>query len=159
MNTIQDSTQNEQTHFADEWFDDIIESIRIDQLALQTNTASDEKKDFYEKAIAGNPEEFMLGFRSKSAQHFISTLVVDFVNELLRRETRFTKLAFDYNQAKVLVWVEINDDDETSEDNLILSEAYINAKYAKKGFNLTLTILEKSDCLPVPAHYKEVKLD
>ena len=57
----------------------------------------------------------------------------------------------------VLVWAEINDDDEQMEDKLILSEAKINAKYHLYGFDMESTIVETSDKLPVPNHYRSLK--
>ena len=60
----------------------------------------------------------------------------------------------DLSDASVLVWAEIADDDELMEDQLRLAQAKINAQYSQYGFYLSSTIVEESDCMPIPSHYQ-----
>ncbi|MGM0581720.1 MAG: hypothetical protein ACQETL_13625 [Bacteroidota bacterium] len=95
--------------------------------------------------------------RNKSSQYFIEKVVKEFLSELNSRNVTTNQLAFDLSDAKILVWAEIEDFDETSEDGLILSEAKVNSHFSDFGFHISSTIIEKSDNLPVPPHYASIK--
>jgi len=69
------------------------------------------------------------------------------------------KLAFDFSDAKILVWAQIKTEDVSTEDALILSEAEANSKYSDNGFYISSTIVEECDNLPIPSHYHEVKIN
>ena len=62
-------------------------------------------------------------------------------------------MALDLSDSKILAWVELFDDDEESEDNLIISEAKVNAEFEKFGFKISTTYVEVCDKLNVPPHY------
>lgn len=94
--------------------------------------------------------------RIQSSLHFLGQLIIDYVNELKERQVEPRQLAMDMSDASVLVWAEINDDDEPTEDQLRLAQAKINARYNQYGFYLTSTIVEQSDCLPIPSHYQSI---
>lgn len=137
----------------EEWFEEMLNSLRVDQIQLQTDTADEDKKRFYDIMFNGKYHEMFSDMRSTSSQFFIEHLVKEYLHELKSQQVNPIHLAFELSDAKVLVWTEINDDDETSEDGLILSEAKINAKYSKYGFHISSTIVESSDEIPVPPHY------
>ena len=141
----------------DQWFESLISSIKVDHLQLKTDTATIEKKRIYDNMIEGRFSDMALDMRNSSSQFFIEELVKDFISELNERKVSTHKLAFDLSDAKVLVWAEIDDLDEQSEDGLILAEARINAHFSKYGFHISSTIVEKSDNLFVPPHYSSVK--
>ena len=63
-------------------------------------------------------------------------------------------MAFDYNDSEVLVWAQVNENDEQLEKQLYLAEAKINAKYHQYGFDMTSMIIESCDNVPIPNHYK-----
>ena len=141
----------------DQWFEGFINAIKADHLQIQTNTASDEKSRLYNNMIEGKHLEVVSEMRNVSSQFFIQSLVTDFLKELEVRNVSTNKLAFDLGDAKVLVWAEIDDDDEASEDGLILAEAKVNADYSKNGFHITSTIIESGDNQSVPPHYASIK--
>ena len=58
------------------------------------------------------------------------------------------------SNSKLLVWSEIEDNDEDMEDALLIAEAKVNGKYQKDGFYINSTIVEKSDNLSIPNHYQ-----
>ena len=60
------------------------------------------------------------------------------------------------SDSKILVWAVVDDNDEKTEDALIIAEAKVNGKYYEKGFYLNSTIIEKSDNLSVPPHYQKI---
>jgi hypothetical protein len=105
------------------WFDDLVSSIRVDQLELETNTASAEKERIYNNFISGNHIETMTEMRSITSKAFIQELVFFYLKELKQRAVQPEKLAFVLSDAKILVWAEIKDNDDSSEDHLLLAEA------------------------------------
>lgn len=155
-----ESNQNiatQQSNKQDQWFETMINSIKVDQLQIQTNTASEEKTRIYTNFIEGKHSEMFSDMRNISSQFFIEELVKEYISELTRRNVSTTQLAFELSDAKVLVWVEINDFDEDSEDGLILSEAKTNARFSSFGFHISSTIIEKGDNLLIPPHYSSIK--
>jgi len=138
------------------WFDDLIGKLRADELSLESNMATEEQKQFYNTLLSGNEDEIHASARNSSSLYFIKNLVFDYFNELKSYNSRPVKLALDLSDAKILVWAEIEDNDEATEDALILAEAKANAKYSNYGFHISSTIIEKSDWLPVPPHYQSV---
>ena len=67
------------------------------------------------------------------------------------------KLAFDINDTEVLVWAEIDNNNEELEKQLILAEAQVNSRYHQYGYDMTSMIVEESDLLPIPNHYSEFR--
>ncbi len=140
------------------FFDELVERIRVDQLMMETKTTSKEKHTIYKSLILGEETELAAMSRAASSMHFIKNLLLDYITELHHYKRRPVKLALDLSDAKVLVWAEIEDGDEKTEDALILSEAKANAKYATYGFHITSTIVEKSDKMEIPSHYQNLSL-
>ena len=138
------------------WFDDLIGSLRADELLLEKDMASEEKKKMYSTLFNGDERELNASSRSASSVYFIKNLVFDYFDELKAYNRQPLKLALELSDAKILVWAEVEDDDEDTEDALILAEAKANAKYSAYGFHISSTIIEKSDRLPVPPHYQTV---
>ncbi|HYG37667.1 MAG TPA: hypothetical protein VD908_03565 [Cytophagales bacterium] len=142
------------------WFDELVTILGIHQISLETNTAPTEREDFYKKLITGKEEDIVSMNRASSSMYFIKSILVDYTTELKSRLKKPPlKLALDYSDEKVLVWAEVEDDDDGTEDALILAEAKVNSKYYTKGFNISSTIVEKSDGLTVPPHYKSIIVD
>lgn len=141
----QNTSKNEQ------WFDELVATIRTHELALHTNTASDELKEFYNNVIKGNDNEMAFFGKSLSQKHFVSKIILDYVSIFGKKLP--LKLAFDYNDSAVLVWAEIEENNFQIEKELILAEAKINANYHQYGFAMSSTIVENCDNLAVPNHY------
>ena len=137
----------------DEWFDELVSQLRTHQLMLKTDTASEELKQFYETVSSSDINELLNLNRKVAQKHFVSKIIVDYLKLLEEKMPR--KLAFDFNDKEVLVWAET--DNDVLEKELFLSEAQINAKYHPFGFDMTSTIVESSDQLPIPNHYKIFK--
>lgn len=149
-------TPTETSNLFEGWFDEFVASIRADQIQLETFIATKEKKEFYDLMISGSQNEIMHLARNASSIQFIKNIIFEYIHELNVRQCKPTKLAFNLSDAKVLVWAEIEDNDENTEDNLLLAEAKVNADYYKFGFHISSTILENSDHYPVPSQYKPV---
>jgi hypothetical protein len=140
------------------WFDDMVANLRIDQLLIQSDILEKQRKDVYEAMISGN-HDFMHDYaRKSSSAFFIKNLIDSYFIEIVERQAMPRKLALELSNSKVLVWAEIENDDEKTEDGLILTAAKINNDFAKYGFHVSSTIVEVDDQLEIPKHYKEVAL-
>jgi hypothetical protein len=137
------------------WFDDLVSELRVHQLQLETQTANDELKKMYDTFFTGNADKIAFMGKTAAQQHFVTRIIFDYL-ELLKSKLP-NKVAFNFNDSEVLVWAEINDDDTESEKNLLSAEAVINAKYHPFGFDMVSTVVEVSDNLKIPNHYKVVK--
>jgi len=155
MSVAQQSTEipNE---VINEWFNQFISSIKLDQMMMETDAVTAEKKEFYNNAITGNLPAIFSNMRIESSKFFIQQIINDYFRELQVYKAKPLKLAFDFSDAKILVWAEIDTDDESTEDALILSEAKANEKYSRNGFFISSTIVEKVDNFAVPSHYRQV---
>ncbi len=139
-----------------QWFDDLISNLRVDELLLQTDLLEKHKKEVYEAMINGD-HDFMHNYaRKASSAFFIKNLIDSYFIELVERKARPIRVALELSNSKVLVWAEINNNDENTEDALILSAAKVNNEFSKFGFFISYTIVELEDQLNIPVHYKEV---
>src|SRR5882672_11206322 len=117
-----------------QWFSKLISEIRVDKEMMEADVVPADTKQFYTDAITGNVDAMHNYARVNSTKYFIYKIVEDYFKELQSFKATPNKLAFDFSDAKILVWAEISDDDETTEKALILSEAKANAKYSDNGF-------------------------
>ena len=125
---------------------------------LDTGVAPVKTEEFYNAAMHPDPYVMTKTIREQTTQYFIQNLVQYYFKELTSYKISPQKLAFDFSDAKILVWAQIADEDESSENALILSEAKANSKFSENGFFVTTTIVEESDKLNMPPHYHEVKI-
>lgn len=138
------------------WFEGFMHHLRSDYAMLEANVATPQKQAIYNALANGDAKDINMMSRAQSSMYFIEKLVVAYLNELQNRHSRPLKLSMDLSDAKILVWAEIKDDDEATEDQLRLSEAKVNAQFAQYGFHLTSTIVEQGDGLSTPSHYQPV---
>ena len=96
--------------------------------------------------------------KKTSSAFFIKNLIDSYFIELGERRARPNRVALELSNSKVLVLAEIENDDELTEDALILSAAKVNYAFSTFGFHISSTIVEVADKLNVPKHYKEVFL-
>jgi hypothetical protein len=145
----EDQTKNQQ------WFDEFVWSIRADQTALEEGVATEGKKAMYHSLMEKNVTDLVDVSITSARQHYIKSMLLDYVSELVKSQSfPFKKMAVSFNNAELLVWAEIEDDKWDVEKSLIMAEARINSIYHKKGFDMTTTVVEQCDQLPVPSHYQ-----
>ena len=137
------------------WFDKLVASIRTHEVLLETRTANEETKSFYETIIGGNADEIAYMGQDRSQKYFVAQVVVKYLS--LVKNTTPLKLALDISGQEVLVWAEIDDNDAQLEHKLIMAEAKVNAEFHKFGYDITTTIVEKSEFLSIPNHYSIFK--
>lgn len=138
-----------------EWFDDLIAALKTHELLLETNTATEEMKQFYEAIMGDNLDELFKMQKTTAQKYFVGKIVFDFLKILDNHVP--LKLAFDFNASEVLVWAEVDDNDEMQEKILSRAESKINAIYHPYGFDMETMIVESSDNMPIPNHYKIFK--
>ncbi len=151
--TTNQNTQSN-TVVLDEWFGNFIDSIKTDHFLITEDIAPVEKKRLYNDLIFGNQRSLVSKMRETSTMYFITEIITEYVKEIKNQHKHPLKLALALSDSKILVWSVINDNDEETEDALLIAEAKINGKYHQNGFYLNSTILEKSDNAEVPAHYQ-----
>jgi hypothetical protein len=142
-----------------EWFDKMIYLINADKTMLETGTAPESKRVIYNDLFEGNFNKLLLENKKLADEVFTKGMFLDYMNELFKdRKVKINKLAFNIGKSNLLVWAQVNDDDFEAEKNLIMTEAIINAKYSDYNYYVSSTIVEKSDNLDIPAHYRLIEL-
>ena len=154
INIIQNQTNN-----VEQWFDEMVANLRYDQALLEIDVLEENKKKIYDTLKSGNQDLINQLGRQESSAFLITRILTDYFRELVKTNSKPKKIALELSDSKILVWAEINENDEVMEDGLILTEAKMNADYSKYGFHISSTIVEDSDKLPVPSHYKNVPIN
>jgi len=142
----------------DAWFQEFMHLLKTDQQFLKMGIASNETESLYDKLIFGSTDALMNEMRRKTTRFYIGKLVVDYVKTLKDLHVTPLNLYLDYNDSQVLVWAEIEDDDEKTELGLFKAEGVTNAKNLQSGFHISSTILEHGDSVSVPPHYQKLEI-
>lgn len=150
------SIQDQKNDNVDQWFTQFIDHLKVDHLMLQTNSAPFDKREFYNAVMSGDEISLASQVRNSSSKIYVKKIIFDYLEELGKLNRKPIKLAFGISDSKILVWSEIEDDDEYVEDALLITEAKINGKYHSHGFYLNSTIIEKSDNVAIPNHYQTI---
>lgn len=138
------------------WFDDMVSSLRVDQLLMEADSLEQKKKEVYDAMISGD-QNFMHQYaRNSSTAFFIQKIIESYFIALAENKAKPNRLGLDLSPSKVLVWAEIKNNDEATEDALILAAAKVNHDFSDYGFHISSTIVEEEDQLNIPNHYKQV---
>ena len=149
---------NQQTdNQVEKWFDDIVSTLRVHELQLSTNTASEERKKIYDVFMSGNEDNIHDLSRKTSQAFFVKKILLNYISVISDIINDINHLAFAHNDAQVYVWAEINDDDESIEADLYLAAAQVNADFHDYGYGIQSTIVESCDELSIPVHYTRFK--
>lgn len=140
----------------DRWFSDFISHLNADHFMLETNTASEDTQKFYEAFINEDEVTMFKLVRQQTSISFIKRLIYDYLKELKQRKIPL-RLALSLSDSKILVWAEIENDDDVAEDALLIAEAKINSVYSEYGFFIDSTILEQRDkTSTLPPHFQSI---
>jgi len=143
----------------EEWFSQLIHAINTDKVMFESGTLPKEKATVYSDLFTGKVDKLISNNKKITHEYFTQKIVVEYLNELLgNRKAKVNQLALDVSGTSLLVWAEINDDDENTEKDLILSEAKINAAYSDHDYYISTTIVEKNDNVPIPDQYQMLNL-
>lgn len=140
----------------DEWFDEIIHNLKVDKFTISAGVASEETNQFYDVLKSGDALEIYLLHKNLSEKLIIKNILNFYYHQLIEQNVDFEKVAFDFTNTELLAWFEIKDNDEQSEDKILMAEAITNAKFYQAGFTVSAMIVEKSDFIKIPSHYKVV---
>ena len=154
MNQSLETQKQGDSHSVENWFDNIVATIRTHELQLNTDTASPEIEQMYRVLMSNNIEQIARTNRLQSNIYFVTQMVIKYMS--LLGEKKPNKLAFAFNDSEVLVWAEIDTDDEEMEKRLFLVEAEVNAHFHQFGYDIVTTIVEVDDCQDVPNHYRAI---
>lgn len=141
-----------------DWFDSMIQNLRLDEALLNIDVLDKDKKEIYNAMITKDHDATNRFVRNASSKYFVEKMVKFYFKELASKKPRLVKLALELSNSKVLVWAEIKEDDEEAEDVLISVEAKTNANFSKEGFHISSTIVETEDLLQIPSHYSNVEI-
>ena len=150
--TIFEKTDNPVQDTTEQWFDELVATLRTHQLMIETQTVNEDTKKLYDILMGGNALDVALLSRNLSQRQIIGSILWDYLKTIKGNKPQ--KLAFDYNDSEVLVWAQIDENDEQLEKQLYLAEALVNAKYHQYGFDMTSMIVENCDNVTIPNHYK-----
>lgn len=139
------------------WFEHLINHIQLDKLQMELGIADTQKSSFYESFIKGDHDEILKSMRNKANEYFIERIVKAFVAEIANRKALPRKLAFSLSPSTILAWAEIKENDEVTEDQILLAESKVNSIARNFNFNIDTMIVEDTDNLPLPPHYIEIK--
>ena len=136
------------------WFNQLVNDIRVDEQLLANDLMPESKKKMYDDMISGNVDEVVKSINETASKFYITNLLRDYISELITYEANYKQMGLELSNKKILVWAELFDDDFASEKKFILAQAKVNAKYCDFGFSVSSTIIEESDELIIPNHYK-----
>jgi len=135
-----------------DWFDDMVRTIGVERLQYNSGTLPKDKEDSY-RAFAKGEFDRSWGNKTSRIVHkeFIAELLWDYLNSI--NEFIPKKLAFDLRNSKVMVWAEIETENEDLEDRFYLTEAKLNSEFEKFGYCIDTIVVREDDSLKIPAHY------
>ena len=143
---------------AKEWFKEQIENLKLDQLKLETGTASEHEENIYRDLIYGSSLDAHSRMRETASFELTKSMFLFFLQNVSKRQISVTVLAFGVTTEKIFVWAEVEDGDWESEKKLLLASAETNASFFEKtGIRIETTVVETSDNCKVPPHYFQIK--
>ena len=162
MEALAPKTNQSEVNDHEEWFaafiNEINEQIIADKKELESGEASKQTRDLYQGLATGNNVQVLSIMRNQASNLLIRNIIVGYIKTLRENQVNPLKLAFDLSDNKILVWAEIKDEDETTEMLLIKVESIINGQFFDKTkIYLDSIIVEESDKLPVPPHYRTIQ--
>lgn len=139
------------------WFENLIFGMKTDEIPFQPMMTDENTRALYQHIIAGDDGTIFKNIRREATQVLVKNIIHKFLHEVIDRNALPDTLAFSLTPTTILVWAEIDDDNEALEDNILMAEAKTNA-YARQ-FNLAIEtlVVEKSDLLSIPDHYIAIK--
>lgn len=138
------------------WFINLIDKLksRFSQQKNQVLNIPEEGSDIAFSHVVQDFSMAMHQNRIASQKFFTSQILSVYIDEIrsLTSMPDLIGLAIGHNE--ILVWCQINDDDEEMENNLFLAEAKANAAQINSGISISTTIVERSEKIFMPSHYK-----
>jgi hypothetical protein len=138
----------------EQWFDDLVATLRSHQIQLETNTANNQVKSLYETLMASDHEELLKRNRVLALKYFVPKMLIELMRAFSPFKEHLQKLAVDFNSSELLLWIQLPDNYEKVEDQLLLASSRVSLNYKEYGFAINVDIVEEEDKVDVPQHYQ-----
>lgn len=138
-----------------EFLSETIHQLKSHKLLLETETMNSDMKKFYDQVSNGDIENLLKANIEQYRKLVFLRLITDYFKKLSPLEN-LVHLGININDTKLLVWAEIDENDEESENKLIDLQAHLNYLYKDSGVLVSTTIVENTDYLTMPPHYEEL---
>lgn len=131
--------------------------IDVHYLQMKNNIARPEVVEFYTPFLTNDTKQIAINSKREADKTLAFMSAIEFMKELFEQETaiEIKKLAISFAGSKVLIWVEVNDEDYDTLQTVLWVAATVNARL-DNGFTIRPTIVEKSDNLSIPPHYHPI---
>lgn len=141
------------------WFSDMFHALQTDKLLLETNTASEEKRALYAAMMGDDIITASILAKESFNRVLTKKALFGFVVHLANSGCKPAKLAFNIADSSLLVWAVVADDDFATEKAIYLAQSAVNTDLIKADYRISATVVDESDDLPIPAHYKEAVIE
>jgi len=147
-------TTNQETGF-DYFIDQVAAYIKGEELEITAGVAPTQKKEIWEQIFKGNYLPMLKVNQNNNNEILGVQMALSFIQNL--NETRKTmpkKLALSQKHNKVYIWAEIADGDDEMMESILAAVIDANFEHRDSGMSLSPMIVEQSDNLTVPSHFK-----
>jgi hypothetical protein len=154
MEPILGTTINQQTTF-DDIIDQIASYLKGEELEIETGVAPIGKKEIWEQIFKGNFLPMLKSNQIQNNEILGIHLALSFLQNLKKIHQNLpNKLALSQKNNKVFVWAEVPDNDDDMVDAVLASVIDANFEHRDGGLTISPMIVQESENLQVPPHYK-----
>lgn len=150
-----------QDEFADmdRWFFGKIATLRMHQQQLKNGNAPAGMKEAYDEMIevADDYTQLFALHEKMAKKRFILEMLTAYIESGISESEAISKLAFALEDKNLLVWAEIEDDNEKVEFELFSLAGKINAEFFEYGFQVQTTVVESYEKIALPKNFRSYK--
>ena len=148
------NTKNKETGF-DYFIDQVAAYIKGEELEITAGVAPTQKKEIWEQIFKGNYLPMLKVNQNNNNEILGVQIALSFIQNLKAiHKSKPHKLALSQKNNKVYIWAEIADGDDETMEAILASVIDANFEHRDSGISLSPMIVEQSDNLSVPAHFK-----
>ncbi len=148
------NTKNKETGF-DYFIDQVAAYIKGEELEITAGVAPTQKKEIWEQILKGNYLPMLKVNQNNNNEILGVQIALSFIQNLKAiHKSKPHKLALSQKNNKVYIWAEIADGDDETMEAILASVIDANFEHRDSGISLSPMIVEQSDNLSVPAHFK-----
>lgn len=148
------NTKNKETGF-DYFIDQVAAYIKGEELEITAGVAPTQKKEIWEQILKGNYLPMLKVNQNNNNEILGVQIALSFIQNLKAiHKSKPHKLALSQKNNKVYIWAEIADGDDETMEAILASVIDANFEHRDSGISLSPMIVEQSDNLSVPSHFK-----
>lgn len=148
------NTKNKETGF-DYFIDQVAAYVKGEELEITAGVAPTQKKEIWEQILKGNYLPMLKVNQNNNNEILGVQIALSFIQNLKAiHKSKPHKLALSQKNNKVYIWAEIADGDDETMEAILASVIDANFEHRDSGISLSPMIVEQSDNLSVPAHFK-----